>query len=102
MAKTSLKINQADMRKLQTQIDHAVDNATEDTFEFFKKKTPKKSGNARRNTKYKERSTNAQILGDYDYSGVLDAGRSKQAPKGMTKPSLQELRKQVARNFRKI
>lgn len=102
MAKVSLKINKSDMRKLQSRIDNAVNNATEDTYDFFKRKTPIKSGNARRNTKYKEGSRSTKIIGDYNYSGVLDAGRSKQAPKGMTSPSLQELRKQIAKNFRKI
>lgn len=102
MAKTSLKINRRDMVKLQKQIDQAVDVSTEDTYDFFKKKTPVKGGNARRNTKYKESSTKASITGDYAYSGVLDAGRSRQAPKGMTKPSLKELEKIIARQFRKI
>ena len=97
MAKMSLKINQRDMVKLQKQIDKAVDVSTEDTFDFFKNKTPVKGGNARRNTKYKERGTKAVITGDYAYSGRLDAGYSKQAPKGMTKPSL----KRAGKNYSK-
>lgn len=102
MAKTSLKINRMDMVKLQKQIDKAVDVSTEDTYDFFKKKTPVKGGNARRNTKYKETNTKASIIGDYPYSGRLDAGYSKQAPRGMTKPSLKELEKIITKQFRKI
>tara|TARA_R100000734_G_C3261916_1_gene60347 strand:+ start:250 stop:549 length:300 start_codon:yes stop_codon:yes gene_type:complete len=98
----SFKLNKNDLKNLQREIDHAVDTSTKETFDFFKKETPKKSGNARRNTKYKIRGNNTQILGDYDYSGALDAGRSKQAPKGMTKPSLKKLRSIITKEFRKI
>lgn len=102
MAKLSFKINKNDLVALQKEINQAVDNASEGTFKFFKKVTPIKSGNARRNTRYKERRNSNTILGDYDYSGVLDAGRSKQAPKGMTKPSLKELERLLKKELRKI
>ena len=102
MAKASVKISKRDMIKLQKQINKAIDTSTEETYEFFKQKTPVKGGNARRNTKYKEKSTKTSIIGDYPYSGRLDEGYSKQAPRGMTKPSLRELEKVITKQFRKI
>ena len=53
-------------------------------YQFFLKVTPIDTGNARRNT-YK---TNKTIEADYDYATALDRGWSKQAPKGMTKPTV--------------
>ena len=102
MAKMSLKVNRKDMVKLQNKINKAIDISTEETYDFYKQKTPVKGGNARRNTKYKETSTKAVITGDYAYAGRLDAGYSKQAPKGMNKPSLKELEKIIAKQFRRI
>lgn len=102
MAKTSLKISKKDLAKLQKQVNNAIDDSTEDTYEFFKKKTPVKGGNARRNTKIQDRGSKTTISGDYAYAGRLDSGYSKQAPRGMTKPSLKELEKQITRQFRKI
>jgi len=62
-------------------------------YNFFKSKTPIRSGNARNNTTL---GSNMVIQADYPYAGVLDAGRgnrdgqmrgSDQAPDGMTKPT---------------
>ena len=46
--------------------------------------TPIRSGNARRNTKLNGNSIDA----NYAYAKRLDEGYSKQAPKGMTEPTL--------------
>jgi len=102
MAKASVKVSKRDLIKLQKEINKAIDTSTEETFKFFKQKTPVKGGNARRNTKYKEKSNKTTIIGDYPYSGRLDEGYSKQAPRGMTKPSLKELEKVITKQFRKI
>lgn len=102
MAKVKLKINQKDLRDLQKDINKAIDTATEDTYEFYKKITPIRGGNARRNTRYKDNDRKAVITGDYAYAGRLDEGYSKQAPKGMNKPSLKELEKIIAKQFRRI
>tara|TARA_B100001287_G_scaffold276783_1_gene289439 strand:- start:12738 stop:12959 length:222 start_codon:yes stop_codon:yes gene_type:complete len=52
--------------------------------DFFKKKTPKRSGTARRRTKLVNNKT---INADYPYAKILDQGYSKKAPKGMSKPT---------------
>lgn len=102
MAKMSYSVNQKDLKDLQRKINAAIDTSTEDTYEFFKKSTPKDKGYARRNTKYKENSRKAEINADYPYAKRLDDGYSKQAPKGMSKPSLKYLEKTLSKEFRKI
>ena len=53
--------------------------------------TPIRSGNARRKTSRASNTINA----NYPYAERLDQGYSKQAPKGMTEPTLEEVRQYV-------
>lgn len=53
--------------------------------------TPVKTGNARRNTKLQRN----EILAQYAYAGKLDQGASKQAPDGMTEPTINYLQKYI-------
>ena len=75
-------------------------NIAEHAIEIFKEVTPIDTGNARRSTKL---SSNA-VEADYPYAQVLNDGRrpttrgmrgSKQAPEGMTKPTITRLRDYV-------
>jgi len=58
----------------------------------FQALTPKRSGNARNHTRLEG---NNRIHADYDYATKLDAGSSKQAPAGMTKPFAAWFKKQL-------
>jgi hypothetical protein len=49
----------------------------------LKELTPIDTGNARRKTQLKNKTT---IKADYEYATALDNGHSQQAPIGMTKP----------------
>ena len=62
----------------------------------FRANTPIRSGNARRNTKLKKN----QIVADYPYSQRLEEGWSKQAPDGITKPTLEWIYKEVDRRLK--
>ena len=55
----------------------------------FVKLTPKDTGRARSNTTLR----NETIVANYPYARRLDEGWSKQAPRGMTKPLAQWLRR---------
>jgi hypothetical protein len=55
--------------------------------DYFRKITPVKSGNAKRNTFL----ANDTIEASYPYARRLDQGYSKQAPSGMSKPTLQHI-----------
>ena len=68
--------------------------------ERFRQYTPEDTGNAKRNTKL----NGNEIQTNYNYARVLDQGRgmrdgqmrgSTQAPKGMTKPTIDDLLKHI-------
>jgi len=56
----------------------------------FRDNTPVASGNAQRKTKKQGEDT---IVADYPYAQRLERGYSKQSPDGMTKPTIQAVRK---------
>jgi hypothetical protein len=58
----------------------------------FQALTPKQTGNARRQTKLEG---GTRIHADYEYATRLDAGSSKQAPSGMTRPFAVWFKKQL-------
>jgi len=61
------------------------------------KETPYRSGNARNKTTLKGDTIDA----NYPYAKRLDEGYSKQAPEGMLKPTVQFLKRELDRIFRK-
>lgn len=102
MANGRLKLNKQDLKRLYEEIDRSIEDAMHFTYTYFKRITPKRSGNARRNTIEKTRGSDYKIIGDYPYSERLDNGWSKQAKRGMTKPSLKYLEKSLKKHFKKI
>jgi hypothetical protein len=91
-------------RKLE-KLEKSLENLPQETLVEFKKNTPIKSGNAKRNTKLK----GSKISADYPYATVLDKGRhmtrrgmrgSEQAPEGMSKPTIRFLEKRVKQIIR--
>lgn len=66
-------------------------------YTFFKNTTPIKTGNARNNTNYVNKTNGGVIKGDYPYVNRLNEGYSKQAKNGMTKPTIAQIRKLVKR-----
>lgn len=93
------KINDREFTKMIRQLDDSVTKkAWADTGKFFVKNTPVAEGNARRNT----RVSDTEIRADYPYAGRLDEGYSRQAPDGISKPSLEYLEKQIDSAVRKL
>lgn len=60
-----------------------------EAYKYFRDITPIRSGNARSNTTLR----NDTIYADYPYAQRLDEGWSKQAPRGMTAPTEEYMRK---------
>ena len=58
----------------------------------FVRNTPRRSGNARRNTRLNNQK---DIVANYAYSQRLDEGWSRQSPEGMTKPTEKQIQKLV-------
>ena len=64
----------------------------------FVRTTPIRTGNARRNTRLQR----DVIKADYNYASRLDEGSSRQAPRGMTEPTIKEFNKLVKAYIKKI
>lgn len=60
-------------------------------FDFFYRKTPLRTGNARSNTKLNDNT----IQANYPYARRLDEGYSRKAPDGMTQPTIDFIKKYI-------
>lgn len=74
-----------------TKIRNKIDKVPDEAYKVFVSNTPVRSGNARRKTKLRKDSIEA----NYPYAKRLDEGYSKQSPKGMVEPTLQFIRKRI-------
>lgn len=68
-----------DIKRKQAQLQALPQQALDEFVDL----TPRRSGNARRNTRLRNRDT---ISANYPYAQRLDEGYSNQAPQGMTRP----------------
>lgn len=66
-------------------------------YDYFKKITPVKSGNARAHTTM----SGNEIRAEYPYAKRLDNGWSKQAPNGMVQPTVDYLNKYIKQQLGK-
>ena len=74
-----------------------IKNLPKDAHKFWVSITPVKTGNARRNTNL----SGTKIRADYQYAVPLDKGRSKQAPRGMSKPTEEYIQRRLNAIVRK-
>ena len=73
------------------QIEKAFPGIVRQAGAHFKGVTPKRSGNARRNTTL----VGNEIQANYNYANRLNAGWSRQAPDGMTKSTIALIRRLI-------
>ena len=71
------------------------DDLPKDAYNHWRSITPVRSGNAKRRTRLQGR----KIKADYNYAVPLDQGYSSQAPQGMSKPTLEYIKKRIARHI---
>lgn len=83
----------ASLRQIQSQLDRLPQEA----YNFFVKTTPKRTGNARRSTRLRGDT----IQANYAYAQRLDEGWSRQAPDGMTKPTEAYVQRRLDQIIRK-
>ena len=99
MAKVRFEVTDGDvLRMFEENIRTLTPKLLDDTYKFFVKATPKKSGNARRNTKLNNQKNT--IEADYAYAGRLNNGWSKQAPNGMTEPAIEFMKRSVSKHLK--
>jgi len=86
-----MKIDTREFDQLMKELEKVPADSVKQAGVFFKKTTPIRSGNARSKTKTEVRAS--RIKADYPYAGRLDEGWSRQAPKGMSDPTIDYLEK---------
>ena len=93
MLKVNVSFNSAKATAgLKNSIDQIVRSITTDLFDSIKKITPVRSGRAKRSWRMSKKSnSNYQVRNKQPYIERLDAGYSKQAPDGMTRPAIREV-----------
>ena len=77
--------------------DELRTKVTKKAFLEFKVRTPKRSGNARRKTTL----NGNKIRANYNYATQLDAGKSRQAPQGMSEPTSKVITSAIEKIMRK-
>jgi hypothetical protein len=94
-----IKVDYSKLTKKIANLKKVKEKAMAEALVFFKKSTPIRSGNARKNTYLNAKK---DIVADYAYAEKLDTGWSKQARQGMTKPTLTELKKIVKKQVKNL
>ena len=76
-----------DTKKLERSIDRLFKDARQHTFNTARSLTPVRSGYAKSQWKQKDTRDGFRVSNKVDYMPYLDAGISRQAPKGISKPT---------------
>jgi len=97
VGRLTLKLVKNTMTPSLKRITNALDKLPAEAHKVFKGETPIKTGNARKRT----RLQGEVIKADYKYATELDAGKSRQAPEGMSKPTEEYITKRVKAIMRK-
>lgn len=92
-----IEVNDTAVKQMLNSLSSEVAKAWQTSGTFFKNATPVRSGAARSRT----RTVGEKISADYGYAGRLDEGYSKQAPDGMSDPTINHFDKQVDNIVRK-
>jgi hypothetical protein len=82
--------------RFQKNVKRAVENATKDVSEaLFKdivRRSPVRSGQFKRSWSKSGTGTRYKISNPQTYGGALERGRSRQAPRGVVKPAIKNLK----------
>ena len=97
MGRVTLKLVNNSVTPSLKRITAALNKLPAEAHKVFKGETPIKTGNARKRT----RLQGQVIKADYNYATELDAGKSRQAPEGMSKPTEQYITKRIQAIMRK-
>ena len=77
--------------KMFDQAEKVAKTLPKEAYDYFVDSTPIRTGNARRSTRLRGNTIDA----DYNYAERLDDGYSRQAPKGMSGPTEKFLQKRI-------
>jgi len=78
-------------RDLVKQVDKILDQAKNKTFQTARSHTPVRSGYAKSQWVEKDTRKGFSVSNSVDYIQHLDRGSSRQAPRGITKPTVKKV-----------
>jgi len=88
------------LERREAKVKKILNAVPREAYNKFKDETPKRTGNAKSKTVFQSTSQGGRITGNYPYANRLNEGYSKQAPDGMTDPTIDFVRAKVKRELR--
>lgn len=82
-------------RDLSRTLSETIKTLADEVLVDIRANTPIRSGNARRNWRKTVTDTNFEVINRVPYIERLEAGASKQAPKGIIGPTLSQIKGKV-------
>lgn len=86
-----MQFNMSQVNKMFDEAEAVSKTLVKETYDYFVDSTPIRTGNARRSTRLRGNTIDA----NYNYAEKLDEGSSRQAPKGMSQPTEKFLEKRI-------
>ena len=93
-----MQFNMSAVSKMFDQAEKVAKTLPKEAYDYFVDSTPIRTGNARRSTRLRGTTIDA----NYKYAERLDEGYSRQAPKGMSGPTEKFLQKRIDNLIGKI
>jgi hypothetical protein len=94
----AMQFNMSAVSKMFDQAEKVAKTLPKEAYDYFVDSTPIRTGNARRSTRLRGTTIDA----NYKYAERLDEGYSRQAPKGMSGPTEKFLQKRIDNLIGKI
>lgn len=94
----AMQFDMSQVSKLFDQAEKVAKTLPKEAYDYFVDSTPIRTGNARRSTRLRGTTIDA----NYAYAERLDEGSSRQAPKGMSGPTEKFLQKRIDNLIGKI
>jgi|TARA_E500000178_G_C17023437_1_gene756716 hypothetical protein len=84
------------LEKVLTSVEQSVKKVSTNLIKTLlvevKKATPIRQGRARKGWRVERQGTNTKVVNRVPYIGTLERGRSKQAPRGILRPTVQKIK----------
>lgn len=94
-----MKVDSKQFFKRMKKLDKLPEHLTKKGEKVMKENTPVAGGRARANTR---KISKTKIKANYPYAGPLDEGRSKQAPRGFTTPTIEFWKEEADRYIKRV
>lgn len=94
------RAGRADIMQFENSVKKLFDKLQGDTLQLVKGNTPIRSGRARNAWTGQSTATGFEVENSVPYIEQLEAGRSKQAPRGIIGPTTRSVRRKIAQTGR--